>query len=159
TPLEPRPMAAELEFLLEHAGRYLTRDPGPEDVLSTFAGLRPLVNDGGAANGTAALARDHTLHISATGLVTIAGGKWTTYRKMAADAVDQAALVAGLEERECVTSDLHIHGYHRNAEQFGPLREYGSDAPAIQALLREEPALAEKLHPQHEVTAGEVVWA
>lgn len=159
TPLEPRPMDSELDFLLEHAGRYLTRDPGPQDVLSTFAGLRPLVNDAGVATGTAALARDHTLHISATGLVTIAGGKWTTYRKMAEDTVDQAALVAGLEERPCVTRDLHIHGHHRNSEQFGALRAYGSDAPALQALLRADPGLAEPLHPRHAVAAGEVVWA
>jgi glycerol-3-phosphate dehydrogenase len=158
TPLEPRPMDAELEFLLEHAGRYLTRDPGPEDVLSTFAGLRPLVNDGGVATGTAALARDHTLHISATGLVTIAGGKWTTYRKMAEDTVDQAALVAGLDDRPCVTRDLHIHGHHRNADQFGALRSYGSDAPEIQALLRAEPELASPIAPGHAVTQGEVVW-
>ena len=158
-PLEPRPKEQELEFLLEHAGRYLTRDPGPTDVLSTFAGLRPLVNDGGVATGTAALARDHTLHISATGLVTIAGGKWTTYRKMAEDTVDQAALVAGLEDRPCVTHDLHIHGHHRNADQFGALRAYGSDAPALQALLREQPELAAPLHPHHAVSAGEVVWA
>jgi glycerol-3-phosphate dehydrogenase len=158
TPLEPRPMDAELEFLLEHAGRYLTRDPGPADVLSTFAGLRPLVNDGGVATGTAALARDHTLHISATGLVTIAGGKWTTYRKMAEDTVDQAALVAGLDDRPCVTRDLHIHGHHRNADQFGALRSYGSDAPEIQALLRAEPELASPIAPGHAVTQGEVVW-
>lgn len=158
-PLEPVPMQSELDFLLEHAGRYLTRDPGPEDVLSTFAGLRPLVNDGGGATSTAALARDHTLHISASGLVTIAGGKWTTYRKMAEDTVDQAALVAGLDERECVTRDLHIHGHHRNADQFGPLRVYGSDAPALRSLLRANPELDRPLHPAHSVTAGEVVWA
>ena len=159
TPLEPRPMESELEFLLEHAGRYLTRDPGPQDVLSTFAGLRPLVNDAGVSTGTAALARDHTLHISATGLVTIAGGKWTTYRKMAEDTVDQAALVAGLEDRPCVTHDLHIHGHHRNSDQFGSLHSYGSDAPAIQALLREEPELAAAIHPGHEISGGDVVWA
>jgi glycerol-3-phosphate dehydrogenase len=152
-------MEAELEFLLEHAGRYLTRDPGPEDVLSTFAGLRPLVNDAGVATSTSALARDHTLHISASGLVTIAGGKWTTYRKMAEDTVDQATLVAGLEERPCVTRDLHIHGHHRSAEQFGSLHAYGSDAPEVRTLLRESPELAQRLHPGHEVAAGEVVWA
>lgn len=159
TPLEPRPMEEELEFLLEHAGRYLTRDPGPGDVLSTFAGLRPLVDDGGVATGTSALARDHTLHISATGLVTIAGGKWTTYRKMAEDTVDQAALIAGLDERVCVTADLHIHGHHHNADQFGALREYGSDAPEVRSLLREAPEHAEPIHPAHEIAAGEVIWS
>jgi len=159
TPLEPVPMEAELDFLLEHAGRYLTRDPGPQDVLSTFAGLRPLVNDGGVATATAALARDHTLLISASGLVTIAGGKWTTYRKMAEDTVDQAALIAGLDERACVTRNLHIHGHHHHAEQFGSLWMYGSDAPALRSLLRERPELDRPLHRDHHVTAGEVLWA
>src|SRR5690606_8815219 len=159
TPVEPVPMEAELDFLLEHAGRYLTRDPGPQDVLSTFAGLRPLVNDGGVATATAALARDHTLLISASGLVTIAGGKWTTYRKMAEDTVDQAALIAGLDERACVTRNLHIHGHHHHAEQFGSLWMYGSDAPALRSLLRERPELDRPLHRDHHVTAGEVLWA
>ena len=113
-PLEPRPFEEELNFLLEHAGRYLTYDPTADDVLSAFAGLRPLVGSpdaGGADEGTAALSRDHTLHIANSGLITIAGGKWTTYRKMAEDTIDQAATLADLEDRESVTKALHIHGH------------------------------------------------
>jgi glycerol-3-phosphate dehydrogenase len=157
TPLEPKPFREELDFLLEHAARYLTRDPGPEDVLSTWAGLRPLV--AGEAAGTASLSRDHTLMISATGLVTITGGKWTTYRKMAEDTIDQAALVAGLDERASVSADLPIHGHHSNAAGFGDLASYGSDAPAIRDLMRHDPRLAERLHPDRPVCAAEVVWA
>jgi glycerol-3-phosphate dehydrogenase len=157
TPLEPKPFREELDFLLEHAARYLTRDPGPEDVLSTWAGLRPLV--AGEAAGTASLSRDHTLMISATGLVTITGGKWTTYRKMAEDTIDQAALVAGLDERASVSADLPIHGHHSNAAGFGDLASYGSDAPAIRDLMRHDPRLAERLHPNRPVCAAEVVWA
>jgi glycerol-3-phosphate dehydrogenase len=157
TPLEPKPFREELDFLLEHAARYLTRDPGPEDVLSTWAGLRPLV--AGEAAGTASLSRDHTLMISATGLVTITGGKWTTYRKMAEDTIDQAALVAGLDERASVSADLPIHGHHSNAAGFGDLASYGSDAPAIRDLMRHDPRLGERLHPDRPVCAAEVVWA
>ena len=157
--LEPRPFPEELEFLLIHAARYLTRDPRPDDVLSTFAGLRPLVSAGGEDGDTAALSRDHTLHISRTGLVTITGGKWTTYRKMAEDTIDQAAMLAGLDERPSVTAELPIHGYHPNAEQFGELAGYGSDAPAVRELLREDSRYAEPLHPAHPTRAGEVVWA
>jgi glycerol-3-phosphate dehydrogenase len=108
---------------------------------------------------TASLSRDHTLHIAPSGLITITGGKWTTYRKMAEDTIDQAALVADLEDRDCVTKTLQIHGYHKNTEPFGALAAYGSDAPDLQALIRDEPALAEKLHVAHEVSAAQVVWA
>ncbi len=156
--LEPRPLAEELEFLLVHTARYLTRDPAPSDVLSTFAGLRPLVG-GGDGENTAALSRDHTLHISRTGLVTITGGKWTTYRKMAEDTVDQAATLAGLPERPCITRDLAIHGAHPDAGEFGELCEYGADAPAVERLIRSEPRFAERLHASRPTRAGEVVWA
>ena len=158
TPLEPLPLADELDFLLTHTAQYLTKDPTPDDVLSMFAGLRPLVSMGKDEN-TAAISRDHTIHISGSGLVTITGGKWTTYRKMAEDTVDQAAVVAQLDERPCATQDLNIHGYHRNAAQFGKLAVYGSDARAIQELGREDPALTEPLHPRLTTTLGEVVWA
>ena len=157
--LEPRPFEDELAFLLEHAARYLTQDPTPADVLSTFAGLRPLVGSPDEEGGTAAISRDHTLHIAPSGLVTIAGGKWTTYRKMAEDTIDQAATLAGLDDRTCVTKDLRIHGYHQHAEVFGDLRAYGSDAPRLQSLMREEPRLAERLHPTQPTVAAQVVWA
>ncbi len=156
--LEPRAFDEEIDFILTHAARYLTKDPAPEDVLSVFAGLRPLVGSTGEED-TASLSRDHTLHISKSGLVTITGGKWTTYRKMAEDTIDQAATLAELEERPSSTRELHIHGYHRHADEFGPLQDYGSDAPALQNLMRERPALREPLHPKHPVVAAQVVWA
>jgi glycerol-3-phosphate dehydrogenase len=159
TPLEPRAHPDELAFLLEHAGRYLTRDPEPADVLSVFAGLRPLVGGAGDENGTASLSRDHTLVISESGLVTIAGGKWTTYRKMAQDVVDQAAMIADLDDRPCITPELRIHGYHAHADRFGELEHYGADAPAIRDVFLERPELAEPIHPDFPIRAGEVVWA
>ncbi|MCJ7630219.1 MAG: glycerol-3-phosphate dehydrogenase/oxidase, partial [Longimicrobiales bacterium] len=121
--LEPIPQEAEVEFLLTHAARYLTEDPTRADVLSCFAGLRPLV--GGEDNGnTASLSRDHTLHVSSSGLLTLAGGKWTTYRKMAQDAIDHGIILGGLEPRECVTGELNIHGFHTHPERFGELAAY-----------------------------------
>jgi glycerol-3-phosphate dehydrogenase len=158
TPLEPLPLEEELDFLLTHAAQYLTKDPTPADVLSMFAGLRPLVSMGKEDN-TAAISRDHTIHISGSGLVTITGGKWTTYRKMAEDTVDQAAVIAQLDERPCATQDLNIHGYHRNARQFGDLAVYGSDAMAIREINRNDPVCAERLHGRLTPTVGEVVWA
>jgi glycerol-3-phosphate dehydrogenase len=158
TPLEPRPFPEEIEFLLSHAARYLTKDPGPGDVLSAFAGLRPLVSGEEALN-TAVISRDHTVNISKGGLVTIAGGKWTTYRKMAEDTIDQAAVLAELEFKPCVTHGLQIHGYHKHSEQFGSLSGYGSDAPALQDICEEAPGYGERLDPRIPVLAAEVIWA
>jgi len=155
---EPVPMPEEIDFLLKHAARYLTRDPLPSDVLSVFAGLRPLVKSGEAAN-TSALSRDHTLHISRSGLITIAGGKWTTYRKMAEDTVDQAILVARLNHQPCVTMDLQLHGYHLHPEKFNHLAPYGGDAPAILDMLYSRSEWLKPIHPQFDICAGEVVWA
>ena len=154
--LEPRAQKDELDFLLTHAARYLTKDPTPADVLSIFVGIRPLVK--ADKSTTAALSRDHTLQISETGMVTICGGKWTTYRKMAEDAVDHAAKSVGLGAKPCVTKNLKIHGYHNDADQFGDLRYYGADAAAISDLMRTNTSLAERLHPQRPYTAAEVVW-
>jgi len=157
-PLEPVPLPAEIDFLIRHAARYLSKDPTPSDVLSAFAGLRPLVAVSDSEN-TAAISRDHVVHISQNGLVTITGGKWTTYRKMAEDTVDQAAVLAQLNTVSCVSHDLHIHGYHKNADQFGKLAIYGSDAPALLDLLRDDAGYSTPLHPSLPYLAGEVVWA
>jgi glycerol-3-phosphate dehydrogenase len=92
-------------------------------------------------------------------MITICGGKWTTYRHMAEDCVSQAAMLARLPEKPCVTEDLKLHGYHPGAEAFGHLRVYGADAPLIQDLMRGDPALAEPLDPAFPYTGAEVVWA
>lgn len=154
---EPRPFEDEVDFLLRHAARYLTRDPGPRDVLCAFAGLRPLVGPGDAGD-TAALSRDHTLQVSSSGLVTVTGGKWTTYRKMAEDTVDHAAPVAGLDPRSCPTRNLPIHGHHQDPARFGSLSVYGSDAPVMEALARERPELGEPIHPDLPVLWVEIAW-
>ncbi|MEE9431730.1 MAG: glycerol-3-phosphate dehydrogenase/oxidase [Melioribacteraceae bacterium] len=156
--LEPIPLEEEIGFLLTHTARYLTKDPKRADILSVFAGLRPLVKSGDDEN-TAAISREHTLNVSRSGLVTIAGGKWTTYRKMAEDTIDQAMLLADLELKETVTKALSIHGYHSHADEFGSLEIYGSDAIAIQELLREDSTYLELLHPKFTTVVGEIIWA
>ncbi len=156
--LEPVAMEEEVDFLLSTASRYLAGKPTRADVLSVFAGIRPLVRAGAGAK-TAALSRDHVVHIDKSGLVTICGGKWTTYRKMAEDCVNQAATLAQLEERASITSRLNIHGFHDSSENFGDLAVYGADAPAILKLADEEPSLATRLHPGLPYIAAEVVWA
>jgi glycerol-3-phosphate dehydrogenase len=105
--LEPRAVDTEIGFILETASEYLVPKPTRSDILSVFAGIRPLVKTGSATK-TSSLSRGHHLFVDASGLVTITGGKWTTYRRMAEDAVDQAAELAGLERRASVTADLPI---------------------------------------------------
>ena len=156
-PVEPRPTAAEIAFILETAGRYLVRPPQRSDVLSTFAGIRPLVKARGAS--TAALSRDHTIRVDDPGLLTIAGGKWTTYRRMAEDCVTRAAALAGRPRRACRTGDLPIHGHDPEAARCGELAGYGSDVPLIRALIEVDPSLADRLHPALPYLAAEVVWA
>lgn len=157
-PIEPRPLDDEIEFILETAGRYLRRPITRAEVLSVFVGIRPLVRSGSGGN-TASLSRDHTIHIDPSGLLTIAGGKWTTYRHMAEDCVDHAATLARLPEKPCVTRNLNVHGFHRQAENFGALAVYGADALLIQDLIRAEPALGAPLHPALPYCGAEVVWA
>lgn len=86
---EPVPLEEEISFILQHAGRYLTKDPQRSDIRSMFAGLRPLVK--GKTKVTSALSRDHLITISESDMITVTGGKWTTYRKMAEDAVNLVA--------------------------------------------------------------------
>jgi glycerol-3-phosphate dehydrogenase len=156
--LEPIPQPQEIDFILETSGQYLSRRPTRSDVRSVFAGIRPLVRDS-EQSSTSALSRDHTIHIAASGLLTIAGGKWTTYRRMAQDCVDHAALLARLDDRPCATATLPIHGSHLHAEQFGDLRAYGSAAPQILELMDCDPDLSRPLHADLPICAAQVIWA
>jgi glycerol-3-phosphate dehydrogenase len=155
---EPRPMDEEIEFLLEHAGRYLTRDPRREDILCVFAGIRPLIRAEGE-DKTSSLSRDHHLTISQSGLVTIAGGKWTTYRKMGEDAVTQAARFAGLTPRSCKTENLPLHGWKNGVDPREHLSAYGSDVEEIREMIRQDPDLGQPLHYKLPYLRAEVVWA
>src|SRR5690606_20748646 len=127
--------------------------------LSTFAGLRPLAAPDKENGSTKEISRDHKLIVSRSGLITITGGKWTTYRKMAEETVDKAIEVSALPPRTCRTKDLRIHGSETEQHPTGHWAIYGTDAPLIQALAQENPALTAQLHPRFEHLAAEVVWA
>ena len=157
-PLEPVALNEEIDFILSTAGEYLAKAPTRADVLSVFAGIRPLVRAGKAV-GTAELSRDHVIEIGSSGLVSIMGGKWTTYRRMAEDCVDQAAHLAHLPELACVTERLRIHGFSTGAEQHGSLSVYGSDAVEIEKLIASDPKLVELLHPALPYVKAEVIFA
>jgi glycerol-3-phosphate dehydrogenase len=174
--IEPRALPEEIDFILQQIGRYLTKVPGRSDIRSVYAGLRPLVKSN--HKKTAELARDHLILVSDTGLITITGGKWTTYRRMAEDTVNTAITKAGLPDRPCRTATLPIHGSgiagngtsDRPAPQAAgpsvlladfnaPLHYHGSDAPAIRALAEAIPAGGDRLHPRLPYIRAEIVWA
>jgi glycerol-3-phosphate dehydrogenase len=160
--IEPRAMKEEIGFILRNAARYLSRDPQEKDILSVFAGQRPLVRPpkkSGAA--TKAISRNHEVLVSDSGLITIVGGKWTTYRKMAEDTVDHAITLGGLDDTPCVTANLHLYGWRAPGSSALPdgLEVYGSDAPAVETLMKSDPALALPLHPRLAYPMAAVVRA
>lgn len=155
--LEPRALPEEIDFILAEAARYLARDPQRSDVLSVYAGLRPLVKQDAGGN-TAALSRDHLIAVSDSGLITITGGKWTTYRKMAEDVIDHAELVGSLDHRLCQTHALAIHGSTTEHAAAEHLRVYGSDAAGIREIITTNPSLAATIHPKLEFQKAEVLW-
>ncbi|MBX7214870.1 MAG: glycerol-3-phosphate dehydrogenase/oxidase [Thermoflexales bacterium] len=154
---DPLALEAETEFLFAHMKRYLAAAPEPSEVKSVFAGLRPLVKAADDAQ-TKTLSRDHTIMIGNSGLVTITGGKWTTYRHMGADVINKAAALAGLPERPSITETMTLHGATREPLDF-PLDVYGTDGAAVQTLCQSRPEWARPLHEALPYRMGEVVWA
>lgn len=125
-------------------------------MLAVYVGLRPLVKGDGK---TSALSRDHVIHVDTSGLLTITGGKWTTYRHMAEDCVDHAITLGKLPDAGCVTKNLRIHGHMDDSAELGSLQVYGSDARKMRALAEADAALGARLHPALPYIAAEVVWA
>jgi len=156
--LEPRPLPEEVDFILENAASYMAKDPSRSDVLSAFAGLRPLVTVGDD-DETAKMSRDHTVLVSESGLVTVTGGKWTTYRRMAQDVVDQAALVAGLVPHPCPTENLRIRSWLKNIDRDDSFHVYGSDGPALRKIADRDRKLGEFLDSRLPIVGAQVVWA
>ena len=154
---EPVAQEDEIHFLLEHTARYLTKDPSRADIKSIFAGLRPLVKS--TAKKTAEISRDHSIIISDSGLVSILGGKWTTYRKMAADVINIAAVQAALPYKEPVTKELAIHGATPTSDYSTADYYYGSDKKSIDELVAGTPELGALLHPLLPYNKATIVWA
>jgi len=157
--LEPRALEQEIRFILEGLAGYLTLIPTRKDVRSVFAGLRPLAAPQNEREKTKEISRSHKLMVSPSGLITITGGKWTTYRQMAEETVDQAIQTAGLPRRLCQTKTLSLHGYKESVEWTDPLFVYGSDVPALKALAKENSSWKKVLHPRLPYTGLEVIWA
>jgi glycerol-3-phosphate dehydrogenase len=156
---EPRALHIEKQFLLEHIARYFGRRPAASEILSIWSGQRPLVRSGNRASSK--LSRDHKILVSSSGLVTITGGKWTTYRRMGQDTIDRAAAVASLNPCPSVTPSLKLHGWSEPSGEHSPQWEdvYGSDLPLLRTLSTEDPSLDQLLHPRLPYRLRDVVWA
>jgi glycerol-3-phosphate dehydrogenase len=157
--LEPRALEEEIRFILDSVGDYLTSIPTRKDVLSVFAGLRPLAAPENDKQKTKEISRSHKLIVSPSGLVTITGGKWTTYRQMAEETVNAAITVANLPFQKAITSNLQLHGFKESVDWKDPFFVYGSDAIAVKALIRENPSWKNELDPRLPYIAAEVIWA
>ena len=163
--IEPQPLEREIDYLLEHAGRYLTKQPQRSDILSVFSGLRPLVGHS-SATATSKLSREHEILTSASGLITVIGGKWTTYRKMGQDVVDLAVRVGGLKPQTSRTAEMRLHGAPQRAAAANwdattedPLDIYGTDRNALLDLAEREASYATLLAPELPYVTAQVAWA
>lgn len=157
--LEPRPTIAEVQYLLANANAYLEKRASAEDILSAFAGIRPLIKAKGSAKQSSALARDYALSVSDSGLVSMTGGKWTTYRLMGEETMDLAARQARLPHRRSGTSQLPVHGWTRETAAPQPWRYYGSDSDQVDRLAEQDPTMLELLHPKLPCRGVDIVWA
>ncbi|MGB4400378.1 MAG: glycerol-3-phosphate dehydrogenase/oxidase [Daejeonella sp.] len=157
--LEPRALEEEIDFIISTASQYFKKDVTRKDVLSVFAGLRPLAAPGkNDTNSTKEISRDHKLIVSDSGLITITGGKWTTYRKMSEETVDEAIRTANLGDRPCVTKDLKIHSSEVSTLE-SHLKIYGTDRLIIEGLVKENPDWNVRLHPKFPNIKAEVILA
>ncbi|WP_443943647.1 glycerol-3-phosphate dehydrogenase/oxidase [Pedobacter sp. AW1-32] len=157
--LEPRALKQEVDFIVNTAQEYLQKKPNKSDILSVFSGLRPLAAPTKTnGNSTKEISRDHKLVVSAKGLITITGGKWTTYRRMAEETVNLAIKEAGLPFMPCKTKSLPIHG-NTDIKSNDHLDAYGTDRDEILSLLSGNPELNQKLHPDFPYLEAEVVWS
>jgi glycerol-3-phosphate dehydrogenase len=157
--LEPVALEEEIGFVMRNVNKYLTRPLHRKDVRSIFAGLRPLAAPQEGSASTKEISRSHKLIVSASGLVTITGGKWTTYRRMAEDTIDKAIETANLQVLKCKTKDLPVHGCKADVDREDHLYVYGSDREAVLDLLNENPEWAKKLHTRLDYIEAEVIWA
>jgi glycerol-3-phosphate dehydrogenase len=157
--LEPTALEEEIEFILTTAKKYLSKAPTRKDVKSVFAGLRPLAAPKGNSGKTKEISRSHKIIVSDSGLITITGGKWTTFRKMGEDTVDKAVKVRQLKGNESRTEEMKIHGFMENVDFGDPLYFYGSDKAGIESLFDENPDWSKPIHENYPYLKAQVIWA
>lgn len=156
---EPRALDEEINFILQTAGLYMRPAPTRKDIITVYAGQRPLAAPKNEGRKAHEISRSHKIIVSANGLITITGGKWTSYRLMAEDTIDKAIAMHLVEARKCVTKHLKIHGWRPNPDLTNHCYVYGSDEPALHELESTDAEFQKKISPKYDYTVGEVVWA
>lgn len=156
--LEPEALSKEVDFILETAGAYLSNAPTRQDVKAVFAGLRPLAAPKEGSTKTKEISRSHKVIVSRSKLVSITGGKWTTFRKMGEDTVKKFTNITGESLAPSTSAEIRYHGF-TTAPQNGHWKSYGSDILSIQKMIQKNPELGQLLHPDHPYTQAEVVWS
>ena len=157
--LEPVALEQEIDFILKTAGRYLTKQPTRADALAVFAGLRPLAAPTGNSNKTKEISRSHKVIVSDSKLLTLTGGKWTTFRRMGQDTIDKAIKIGCLPQKESRSATQKIYSAIPTSDRSNHLYIYGADQEDIHALAQENPEWNEKLIAHLEFKKAEVVWA
>ena len=155
--LEPIALEKEIAFILDTAGLYLSKEPTRADVLSVFAGLRPLASPKDGEQKTKEISRGHRILVSPSGLFTIIGGKWTTYRKMGEDMVNRIEQELHWEPRKTATEALPIHGTILTTDWNDPMYFYGSDATVLRNMMNESANgwISDSL----QIHEAQVIWA
>lgn len=157
--LEPLAEDQEVEYILATTRLYMDRPPERSDVQAVFTGLRPLAAPAAEGKKTKEISRGHKILISKGGLVTLTGGKWTTYRKMAEDVIDAAARESGLAMKDSVTATMKIHAYKEEVDPSDPLHWYGSDQDLIREMVGNDPGLGNLISERVHLIGAQVIWA
>ena len=154
---EPKALEEEINFILSNAAQYMTKKPRRLDVKSVFVGLRPLAAQQGDSNLTKEVSRHHKVTVSTSGLISVLGGKWTTYRKMGEDTINTATVVGGLNEQKCKTKRLLLHGYDENTDINDPLNVFGSDRKKIISMGKSQDN--ESLSNKFYISKNLILWS
>lgn len=154
---EPVALDKEIDFILDTAGKYMSIAPVRSDILSIFAGLRPLAADPAKPESTKEVSRRHKITISPSGLLTIIGGKWTTYRRMAEETINKAIEEGVLPKRKCVTSSLKISS-SENLDLTNRLHIYNEGAVEIAGIIQDDPDSGVPMHKNLPYTRAEINW-
>ncbi len=156
--LEPKPTEQEINFILETARDYMNPAPTRKDILSIFAGLRPLAATKEGAK-TKEVSRSHKVITSESGLVSIIGGKWTTYRKMGEDVVEKTEEIMKFPHKKSNTEYLKIHGYRKDIDYNDPMYYYGTDKEKILELSEKIENGNEVISKAQKIIKAQIVWA
>lgn len=155
--LDPIAQSTEIDFILENAGRYMAKKPTRSDILSIFAGLRPLAASSDNSQTTKEVSRHHKVLVSPTGLISVLGGKWTTFRKMGEDAVNNAVIIGGLPQRKSQTEHLPIHGYEALPDWSDPLHVYGLHRKKLHNRIERKKEIS--LSKKFAIYPAQIRWA